>query len=312
MVSTQSIDFDYDVIITPDSKTKVLKVLLAQFEEFTKIYVNTEKNSNASLIGKRLDNKDYSIITLNECRKFYDKLSTFIQDEEQLDFYYTTIKEYSNDLLAVMAARSNKGKNKIKNLPKDDTICIRTRENEYEYIFLDPIKALSVKYETDPKLIVELMSKDLAEKTRRVENIFKLLQDEWLKRKESEKAKKKKKSLIKNIVGGFFGGFCLFAFVFFSGEVVKTALGLNNEPQNIEYVNEIDQQEQRETQHTTDNELTDEHKYDEDHNENDEWHGDEWSKSLLSSASTAIRTMAGIIVMISLVLLIILLMHTRY
>ena len=58
MVSTQSIDFDYDVIITPDSKTKVL---LAQFEKFTKIYVNTEKNSNASLISKRLDNKDYSM-----------------------------------------------------------------------------------------------------------------------------------------------------------------------------------------------------------------------------------------------------------
>ena len=174
MISTQSIDFDYDVIITPDSKTKVL---LAQFEESTKIYVNTEKNSNASLIGKRLDNKDYSIITLDECRKFYDKLSIFIQDKEQLDFYYTTIKEYSNDLLAVMAARSNKRKNKI-NLPKDDTICIRTKKNEYEYIFLDPIKALSVKYETDPELIMELMSKDLAEKTQRVENIFKLLQDE--------------------------------------------------------------------------------------------------------------------------------------
>lgn len=301
MVSTQSIDFDYDVIITPDSKTKVL---LAQFEKFTKIYVNTEKNGNASLIGKRLDNKDYSIITLDECRKFYDKLSTFIQDEEQLDFYYTTIKEYSNDLLAVMAARSNKRKNKI-NLPKDDTICIRTKKNEYEYIFLDPIKALSVKYETDPELIMELMSKDLAEKTRRFENIFKLLQDEWLKRKENEKAKKKKKSLIKNIVGGFFGGFCLFAFVFFSGEVVKTALGLNNEPQNIEYINEIDQQKQQETQHTTDNELTDEHKYDEDHNENDEWHGDEWSKSLLS--------MAGMMMILSLlVLLMRFFMHTRY
>lgn len=304
MISTQSIDFDYDVIITPDSKTKVL---LAQFEESTKIYVNTEKNSNASLIGKRLDNKDYSIITLDECRKFYDKLSIFIQDEEQLDFYYTTIKEYSNDLLAVMAARNNKRKNKI-NLPKDDTICIRARKNEYEYIFLDPIKALSVKYETDPELIMELMSKDLAEKTRRIENIFKLLQDEWLKREKNEKAKKKKKSLIKNIVGGFFGGFCLFAFVFFSGEVVKTALGLNNEPQNIEYVNEIDQQEQQEIQHTTNNELTDEHKYDEDHNENDEW-----SKSLLSSASTAIRTMAGMMMILSLlVLLMRFFMHTRY
>ena len=162
---------------------------------------------------------------------------------------------------------------------------------------------------------MELMSKDLAEKTRRVENIFKPLQDEWLKKEENEKAKKKKKLLIKNIVikcSCAVGGFCLFAFVFFSGKAVKTALESNNEPQNIEYVNETDQQEHRETQYTTNNELTDEHNYNEKHGENDEWHGDEWSKSLMSSANTAIRTMVGMIMMISLVLIMIHLMHMRY
>mgnify|MGYP003234973610 CR=1 FL=1 len=168
--------------------------LLAKFLNVTKRFFNVifrEDDLCFLLTESNLKHEVPELITLEQCRRYYNRLDYVIADKNVQNIYYSKIRDTLNDLLIIATINNSKGEIEW-TFDELGTLTFIIKDNKYEYSIFDEVNALEMKYETDSEAIFTLLYKDAEAKIQNLAHSFDLL----LNTNSAEYKKYKRKSVI--------------------------------------------------------------------------------------------------------------------
>lgn len=168
--------------------------LLAKFLNVTKRFFNVvfrEDDLCFLLTESNLKHEVPELITLEQCRRYYNRLDYVVADKNVQNIYYSKIRDTLNDLLIIATINNSKGEIEW-TFDELGTLTFIIKDNKYEYSIFDEVNALEMKYETDSEAIFTLLYKDAEVKIQNLAHSFDLL----LNTNSAEYKKYKRKSVI--------------------------------------------------------------------------------------------------------------------
>ena len=168
--------------------------LLTKFLNVTKRFFNVifrEDDLCFLLTESNLKHEVPELITLEQCRRYYNRLDYVVADKNVQNIYYSKIRDTLNDLLIIATINNSKGEIEW-TFDELETLTFIIKDNKYEYSIFDEVNALEMKYETDSEAIFTLLYKDAEAKIQNLAHSFDIL----LNTDSAEYKKYKRKSTI--------------------------------------------------------------------------------------------------------------------
>lgn len=168
--------------------------LLAKFLNVTKRFFNVifrEDDLCFLLTESNLKHEVPELITLEQCRRYYNRLDYVVANKNVQNIYYSKIRDTLNNLLIIVTINNSKGEIEW-TFDELGTLTFIIKDNKYEYSIFDEVSALEMKYETDFEAIFTLLYKDAEAKIQNLAHSFDLL----LNTNSAEYKKYKRKSVI--------------------------------------------------------------------------------------------------------------------